>query len=130
MPVSGLYTRRLRKAGVNMGKDSQTKAAALCSGVKPEIRELAETLASAVLAMQEKIESEIPAYKSAPLAQILTTTQGEQALKQNPAVQEFRATVKDYALALNNLQDILSEHKTPTQISDMAELRKKFKVAK
>lgn len=102
----------------------------LCAGVKPDLREMAETLANAVIAMQEKIEKEIPAYKEMPMAQVLTTTQGEQALKQNPAVQEFRATVRDYAAALNNLQDILSENKAPTQISDMAELRKKFKVAK
>ena len=113
-----------------MDKKKQTKAQELCAGVKPDLREMAETLANAVLAMQEKIEKEIPAYKNAPLAQVLTTTQGEQALKQNPAVQEFRATVRDYAAALNNLQDILSENKAPTQISDMAELRKKFKVAK
>lgn len=102
----------------------------LCAGVKPELKELAETLASAVIAMQEKIETEIPAYKTAPLAQELTTTQGEKALKLNPAVQEFRATVKDYATSLNNLQDILSENKAPTAVSDMAELRKKFKMAK
>ena len=108
----------------------QTRAQELCAGVKPDLRELAETLANAVLAMQEKIEKEIPAYKTEPLAQELTTTQGERALKQNPAVQEFRATVRDYAAALNNLQDILSENKAPTQISDMAELRKKFKIAK
>jgi hypothetical protein len=113
-----------------MATDKQTRAQELCAGVKPDLRELAETLANAVLAMQEKIEKEIPAYKEAPLAQVLTTTQGEPALKQNPAVQEFRATVRDYAAALNNLQDILSENKAPTQISDMAELRKKFKIAK
>lgn len=114
-----------------MGNTSkQTRSQELCAGVKPDLRELAETLANAVLAMQEKIEKEIPAYKDSPLAQELTTTQGEKALKQNPAVQEFRATVRDYAAALNNLQDILSENKAPTQISDMAELRKKFKIAK
>ena len=113
-----------------MAKSQTTKAQELCAGVKPDLRELAETLANAVLAMQEKIEEEIPAYKDSPLAQVLTTTQGEKALKQNPAVQEFRATVRDYAAALNNLQDILSENKAPTQISDMAELRKKFKIAK
>lgn len=113
-----------------MDKKKMTKAQELCAGVKPDLREMAETLANAVLAMQEKIEKEIPAYKEMPMAQVLTTTQGEQALKQNPAVQEFRATVRDYAAALNNLHDILSENKAPTQISDMAELRKKFKVAK
>ena len=83
-----------------------------------------------LLAMQEKIEKEIPKYKTMPLTQELTTTQGEKAIKQNPAVQEFRATVKDYASALDNLQDIISENKAPTAVSDMAELRKKFMIAK
>lgn len=102
----------------------------ICANVSADIKPQVKTLANAVLAMQEKIEKEIPAYKDMPLAQELTTTQGEKAMKQNPAVQEFRATVRDYAAALDNLQSIISENKAPTQVSDMAELRKKFKVAK
>ena len=107
-----------------------TKAEALCSGVKPEIREQAVTLANAVLAMQEKIDQQIPNYAKMDLAQEVTLGSGNTAIRQNPAVQEFRATVKDYAAALNSLQDIISENKAPTTVSDMAELRKKFKMAK
>lgn len=102
----------------------------LIKSVNPEIKDQVATLANAVLAMQEKIEQQIPEYQQMPIVQVLTTTQGEKALKQNPAMQEFRATVRDYAAALNNLQDIISENKAPTNISDMAELRKKFKMAK
>lgn len=108
----------------------QTKAEELCSGVNPEIKEQAITLANAIFAMQEKIEQQIPNYAQMELSQTVTVGTGETILRQNPAMQEFRATVKDYATALNNLQDILSENKTPTQISEMAALRKKFKVAK
>ena len=95
-----------------------------------DIRPQAVTLANAVLAMQDKIDQQIPIYEQMPLAQQVTVGTGEKMLRQNPAVQEFRATVRDYAAALDNLQDILSENKAPTQISDMAELRKKFKIAK
>lgn len=102
----------------------------ICKNVKQDIRPQAETLAEAVLAMQKKIEQQIPNYDEMPLAQEVTTTQGEKALKQNPAVQEFRATVRDYATALSNLQVIISENKMPTEVSNMAELRKKFKMAK
>ena len=102
----------------------------LCQGVKPELRQQAMTLANAVLSMQEKIDEQIPTYKSAEMYQEVTTQTGDLMLRSNPIMQEFRATVKDYAAALNNLQNIVSENKMPTQTSDMAELRKKFKVAK
>ncbi len=107
-----------------------TQAEKICANVSADIRPQAVTLANAVIAMQAKIDQQIPIYEQMPLAQQVTVGTGEKMLRQNPAVQEFRATVRDYAAALNNLQDILSENKAPTQISDMAELRKKFKVAK
>lgn len=102
----------------------------MCANVKGEIKDQTKTLAEAVLAMQEKIEQQIPVYKHMPLAQQVTVGTGEKMLRQNPAVQEFRATVRDYAAALNNLQDILEENNAPTRVSEMSELRKKFKVAK
>ena len=107
-----------------------TEAEEMCSGVSKNIKKQAITLAGAVLAMQNKIEQQIPIYEQMPLAQQVTVGTGEKMLRQNPATQEFRATVRDYAAALNNLQDILSDNKAPTQISDMSELRKKFKMAK
>lgn len=107
-----------------------TWAENLCKDVKLDIKEQAVTLANAVSAMQEKIEQQIPIYAETDLAQEVTVGTGETMLRQNPIVQEFRATVKDYSTALNNLQDILSENKSPTSVSDMSELRKKFKIAK
>lgn len=107
-----------------------TWAENLCKDVKLDIKEQAVTLANAVSAMQKKIEQQIPVYANSDLAQEITVGTGETMLRQNPVVQEFRATVKDYSTALNNLQDILSENKSPTSVSDMSELRKKFKIAK
>jgi hypothetical protein len=107
-----------------------TWAENLCKDVKLDIKEQAVTLANAVSAMQKKIEQQIPVYANSDLAQEVTVGTGETMLRQNPVVQEFRATVKDYSTALNNLQDILSENKSPTSVSDMSELRKKFKIAK
>lgn len=107
-----------------------TWAENLCKDVKLDIKEQAVTLANAVSAMQEKIEQQIPIYATTDLAQEVTVGTGETILRQNPIMQEFRATVRDYATALNNLQDILSENKSPTSVSDMSELRKKFKIAK
>ena len=103
----------------------------ICQNVKPNIRPQAETLARAVLTLQKKIEGEIDGYEEMPLAQVLTTTQGEKALKANPAVQEFRATVRDYATALNSLNSILEKNAiSDSEASSLDSLRNKFKVAK
>ena len=106
------------------------QAEKICANVSADIRPQAVTLANAVIAMQDKIDQQIPIYEQMPLAQQVTVGTGEKMLRQNPAVQEFRATVRDYAAALNNLQDILEENNAPTKVSEMSELRKKFKVAK
>ena len=107
-----------------------TQAEKICANVSADIKPQALTLANAVLAMQNKIDQQTPIYEQMPLAQQVTVGTGEKMLRQNPATQEFRATVRDYATALNNLPDILSENKSPTSVSDMLELRKKFKIAK
>ena len=106
------------------------QAKEICESVNSSIRPQAETLAKAVLALQTKIEDQLTTYEGMPLAQVLTTTQGEKALKANPAVQEFRATVRDYAAALNNLQDIIENNKAPAKVTSLSEMRDKLKVAK
>lgn len=106
-----------------------TQAEKICANVSKDIRPQAVTLANAVLAMQAKIDQQIPIYEQMPLAQQVTVGTGEKMLRQNPAVQEFRATVRDYAQALNNLQAILDN--TPDQVeeSSVEDIRKKFKIA-
>ena len=106
-------------------------AAALCKKVNKNIKSQAMTLARAVLAMQDKIEEQIPVYKDLKLAQLLTTTQGETALKSNPAMQEFRATVRDYASALKDLNTLIEEHpaEQTANASVLSILRDQLKVA-
>ena len=106
-----------------------TQAEKICANVSKDIRPQAVTLANAVIAMQKKIDQQIPIYEQMPLAQQVTVGTGEKMLRQNPAVQEFRATVRDYAQALNNLQAILDN--TPDQVeeSSVEDIRKKFKIA-
>ena len=104
-------------------------AASMCKKVNKDIKAQAMTLAKAVLAMQEKIEAQIPVYEKLPLAQMLTTTQGEKALKNNPAMQEFRATVRDYASALNDLNQLIEDHpaEQDKSVSTLESLRDRFK---
>lgn len=111
-------------------KNLNSKAAEMCKNVSDEFKEQAITLAKSVLIMQEKIEKQIPDYAKQPLAQQVTVGTGETMLRQNPATQEFRATVRDYAQALNNLQDILEEHKVNAKVTSLNEMRNKLKAAK
>lgn len=103
-----------------------TKAEEICQN--KNIDEQAVTLAEAVLALQEKVQTQIPTYQKMPLAQTVVVGTGEKMLRQNPAVGEFRATVRDYAAALKSLQDILDNGTEEVAVSDLDELRKRFKV--
>lgn len=100
----------------------------ICKNAAPDIKAQAVTLAEAVLTMQEKIEQQIPVYKQMPLAQQVTVGTGETMLRANPMTQEFRATVRDYAQALNNLSEILDNNKGASQSSAVDDLRARFKV--
>lgn len=107
-----------------------TQAEQICANVSADIKSQAETLANAVLAMQAKIDQQIPIYEQMPLAQQVTVGTGEKMLRQNPAVQEFRATVRDYSQALNNLKHIVDNSEEPVEVDSIDELKKKFKIAK
>lgn len=107
-----------------------TQAEKICANVSADIKPQAITLANAVLAMQNKIDQQIPVYEQMPLAQTVTVGTGEKMLRQNPAVQEFRATVRDYSQALNNLKHIVDNSEEPVEVDSIDELKKKFKIAK
>lgn len=113
-----------------MKKRATDRAKIICAGIDPRIEGQAITLANAIIAMQDKIETQITFYSETDLYQEVIQNNGEPILKQNPISQEFRATVRDYSNLLNNLLKLVSENSKPTQISEMAELRKKFKIAK
>lgn len=107
---------------------AMTPAEQICKNAAPDIKAQAVTLAEAVLTMQEKIEQQIPVYKKMPLAQQVTVGTGETMLRANPMTQEFRATVRDYAQALNSLGEILDNNKGAASSSAVDDLRARFKV--
>lgn len=100
----------------------------ITAGVAPDLQAQAVTLADAILAMQEKITTSIPQYKEMPLSQTVTVGTGETILRANPAAQEFRATVRDYAQALKSLNEILTSGKPTTSASAVDDLRARFGV--
>jgi hypothetical protein len=131
LPIAWPFFQGAREGRCGMTKAERQKTAEkICSGVSADLKPMAVTLANAVLAMQKKIEEQIPVYSKNPLTQELLTTQGEKAIKNNPIMQEFRAHVRDYGASLRDLKSLVSEGKEPAQLSDMAQLRKKFKIAK
>lgn len=107
-----------------------TWAEKICSHVRADIKPQAISLANAVSAMQSKIEQQTAAYLDEPLAQEVTLGTGQTTLRANPILQEYRATVRDYAQALNNLQSILGQSSESADIKSLDSLRSKLKVAK
>lgn len=107
-----------------------TRAEKICENVRSDLRSQVETLTNAVLAMQAKINQQIPVYEQMPLAQTVKVGTGEVMLRQNPATQEFRATVRDYAAALKDLQTMIEGNQAPAEVLSLDELRARFKVAK
>lgn len=87
------------------------------------------TLENAILAMQEKIEQHIPIFKESPLAQEVTVGTGEDILRQNPNISEFRALVKDYGQVVKTYKE-LSADESKSDTASLDAIRAKFKVAK
>lgn len=107
-----------------------TQAEIICANVRKDIKDQAVTLANAVLAMQKKIDQQIPIYEQMPLSQMVKVGTGETVLRQNPAVVEFRATVRDYAAALNNLQNIVEANETHENVASLDSFRSKLRAVK
>lgn len=126
MASANKKTTRLKSTKPKEIVKPMTPAEMMCDHVDPSVKSQAVTLANAVLTMQEKIEQQIPVYKQMPLAQQVTVGTGERMLRQNPATQEFRATVRDYASALNCLESILDNQKEAPRTSSVDDLRKRF----
>lgn len=85
-----------------------------------------KTLEKAIVAMQSKIEEQIPVFKAEPLSQKVTVGTGQEMSRQNPAVAEFRALVKDYAQAIRTYKELTNDE--ATNESSLDDLRAKFKV--
>jgi len=105
-----------------------TLAEQMCRGVDPRIRSQAVALANAVITLQNKIIQQTPEYEKAPLVQKVIVGTGEEVLRNNPLVQEYRATVRDYAAAMKSLDDLLNAKKGTTEVNPLDSLKSKFKI--
>lgn len=104
------------------------KAEKLCEGVDPSIRPQVVTLADAVLTLEKKITKHLKEVESMPLSIEVTMGDDRTVERANPALQEFRALVRDYSSSLKSLRDILGERSEGKTESSIDSLRNKFKV--
>ena len=103
-----------------------TQAELMCAGVDPRIRAQAIALANAVITLQNKIIQQTPEYEKAPLTQEVMVGTGETVLRSNPLVQEYRATVRDYAASMKSLEELLNTKKGTTEVNPLDALRNKI----
>ena len=89
-----------------------------------------ELLEKSIEAMKTKIEQKTEEFKLMELSQQVTVGTGETILSANPAIQEYRALVRDYASALKALEELKAKQKGTPQVNSVEEMRKRLKVAK
>lgn len=103
---------------------------AMVEGIDPTMRDQAVTVCKIEKAMRSKVKTLIPVFKESEATQLVTNTQGEKVLKSNPAMQEIRATFRDYCTIVKVQQDILANRAAPVQVANVSAIRQKLKIAK
>ena len=86
-----------------------------------------ETLLEAILAMQTKLTDLREEFESAELTYDAEMGDGRVITRANPFVQEYRALVKDFSVALKTYKE-LTNAEDDAGTTQLADLRAKFKV--
>lgn len=79
-----------------------------------QMKKTPETLAKAILAMQDKLLANTEAFNAAPLTVKVMTTAGFVVDRPNPVITEYRALEKDYAIALKAYKEITGKQEEET----------------
>lgn len=103
---------------------------AMVEGIDRNMRDQAVNVCKIERAMRTKVKELIPIFKASEATQSVTNTQGEKVLKSNPAMQEIRATFRDYCTIVKVQQDILANKTAPVEVTSINALRSKLKIAK
>ena len=86
-----------------------------------------KTISDIEKTMRKWIEEKLETYSTMPESQILTTAQGERAIKANPAAQEIRAAFKDYCYVVKTMRELAGKD-SEVEVDSIEELRKKFRI--
>lgn len=96
----------------------------------PDLVEQIQTVNEIESAMRKKVEEQLPIFEKMPCAQQVTSTQGEPVLKANPAMQEIRALFRDYTAIVKIQKDLTGGTDAKAVVTNLEDMRARFKVAK
>ena len=96
--------------------------------MKRTIRDTSDTLRDAILLMQEKIIESKEDFINADLSIEVRKRDGNDVVRANPCVQEYRALVKDFYTALKAYKEIRGTEEDGA--NNLSSIRERFKVAK
>lgn len=103
---------------------------AMVENIDDNVKEQAIIICKIEKAMRSKVKALIPTYKEMPVSQTVTSTQGEEVTKSNPAMQEIRATFRDYCSIVKVQQDFFANRAAPVHVDNLDSIRRKLKIAK
>ena len=105
-----------------------SQAEKMCKGISPALRPQALTLAQSLLTLQKKIEQQSPTYETEPFVQLVTVGTGETIMRSNPFVQEFRATVREYASTLKTFKELVDAKSKSAENSPLDNLKSRYNI--
>lgn len=102
----------------------------ILQNIDPRMKEQAAMVWRIEKALRKKVKQILPTFEKMQVAQTVTNTQGEQVLKSNPAMQEVRATLRDYISTVKTQWDMIGDNAAPAEVSAIDSIRQKLKIAK
>ena len=105
-----------------------SQAEKMCKGISPALRPQALTLAQSILTLQKKIEQQSATYETEPFVQLVTVGTGETIMRSNPFVQEFRATVREYASTLKAFKELVDAKNKTAESSPLDNLKSRYNI--
>lgn len=98
--------------------------------IDPRMKDQAAMVWKIEKALRKKVKDIFPTFEEMPVAQAVTTTQGEEVLKANPAMQEIRAVFRDYCSIVKAQAALLGEKAPEVEVSQIDSIRQKLRIAK
>lgn len=116
----------IREGGANVTKAEKE----LLRNIDPRMQDQFVMVCRIEKALRKKCKQILPTFEDMPVAQAVTTTQGEQVLKNNPAMQEIRATLRDYISTVKTQWDMIGDDKVPAEVTAIDSIRQRLRIAK
>ena len=99
--------------------------------IDPRMKDQAAMVWKIEKAFRKKAKSVLKTFDDMPVAQAVTSTQGEEVLKANPAMGEIRAILTDYIFIVKTQWDMIGDKEAaPAEITKIDAIRQKLRIAK